>query len=203
MDIDFDLPSYFNALEHFDCVPASMKNGDKLDKHPCGYYFQNISIADNISAIPYDIAEMLEYQKIDFLSFHMLDKLTNEELQLFRKKEPDWTLLQNPEILGKVIHLGTLNSEGKLKHIDTVQYIKPLNLEEVADVLALIRPSNTCFIEQYPINKSYVREQIYKEKADSYVFKRSHAFSYAQNIGVQINLLVSKKIFNDNDFLIY
>ncbi|MCB1711016.1 MAG: hypothetical protein KDH96_00605 [Candidatus Riesia sp.] len=203
MDIDFDLPSWFDAEKHFECRRASMVNQDVLEPHPCGYYFENIPLCNGISAIPYEVANELGFQKIDFLSLRFLDTLSFEDLQKFREQEPQWYLLQKEEYVSKLMHLGTRDSEGKLKHLHVLQYIKPSCLEEVADVLSLIRPKNINYIEQYIINKQYVRSKIYSQNGDGYLFKRSHAFSYAQNIGVQLNFLVSKKSFLDNEFLIY
>lgn len=203
MDIDFDLPSWFNALHHFDCKRASMVNQDELEPHPCGYYFEDIPLCNEISAIPYKVAEELGFQKIDFLTLRFLDNLSFDDLEKFRQTDPPWHLLQQEEYVSQLIHFGTRDSEGKLKHLHVLQYIKPSCLEEVADVLSLIRPKNVSYIEQYNINKQYVRSKIYSQQGDGYLFKRSHAFSYAQNIGVQLNFLVSKKSFLDNEFLIY
>lgn len=203
MDVDFDLPSCFDASTHFTCVRASMVNDGVLERHPCGYYFEKIPTCDGLSVIPYNQAEELEFQKIDFLSLHFLDNLSFDELQEYRKQIPNWGLLQNEEFVKQVIHFGTCDSNGKLKHLSILQYIKPSCLEEVADVLALIRPKNVGYIEQYPINKKYVRSQIYVSKSDEYLFKRSHAFSYAQMVGIQLNFLVSKNSLLDNKFLLF
>lgn len=203
MDIDFDLPSSFDAQKHFTCVRASMLNNGELERHPCGFYFENIPTCDGLSVIPYDKAEELDFQKIDFLTLHLLDNLSFDELQEFRKQNPRWELLQQEEYVRQLIHFGTKDANGQLKHLHVLQYIKPSCLEEVADVLALIRPKNVAYIEQYPINKNYVRTQIYVSKNDEYLFKRSHAFSYAQMIGVQLNVLVSKNTFLDNKFLLF
>lgn len=203
MDIDFDLPSNFDAKNYFNIVRASIVNNGEIEPHPCGVYFENIPTSDGLSAIPYKVADTMDYQKIDFLTLKMLDHIDFDTLQQYRQTEPDWSQLQQEDILQHVMHLSTRDSEGKLLYLHILQTIKPRTMEEVADILALIRPGNSSYVEQYRINTNYVREQIYKQHDDRYTFKRSHALSYAQNIGIQIHFLVSKFKINYNDFLLY
>jgi len=64
MDVDIDLKTDFDPLDHFKTATrASMiKQGD-LAKHPAGVYFQHIpvDVVTGLSAIPYEEAEELGY----------------------------------------------------------------------------------------------------------------------------------------------
>lgn len=204
MDVDFDTKSSFDPKTLFQCIRGSMIKDMEIIPHPVGYYFQNVpvDIQTGLSAIPYREAEALGYEKVDFLHLSLLDGLSYDQLELLRSTEPDWALLQQEAIVSQLFHLGTKDGAGKLKHFGTLLRIKPNNLEEVADVLALIRPSKHRLIEGYRNNIVYTRKQLYKEEGD-YHFKRSHAFSYATNIAIQLNLLVFNFKINDNDFLQY
>lgn len=204
-DIDFDCQSSFDPKSLFDCVRASQLKDQKIIPHPCGVYFQNIPVdpISNLAAIPYKDADALGYDKVDFLHLSLLDGLTYDQLHFLRTKEPNWSLLQKENIVKQLFHLGTVDQMGKLKHYPTLCKIKPNSLEEVADVLALIRPSKQNLIDQYRNNIKYVRTQLYQSNEEHYTFKRSHAFSYATNIVIQLNLLDNNLKINDNDYLQY
>lgn len=204
-DIDFDCQSNFDPKSLFDCVKASQIKDQKIIPHPCGVYFQNIPIDSktNLSAIPYKDAEALGYDKVDFLHLSLLDGLTYDQLHMLRTKEPNWSLLQKEQFVKQLFHLGTTDQMGKLKHYPTLCKIKPMSLEEVADVLALIRPSKQNLIDQYRTNTKWIRTQLYQSSDEHYTFKRSHAFSYATNIVIQLNLLENNIKIKDNDYLQY
>ena len=72
------------------------------------------------------------------------------------------------------------------KHYDIVKQHQPTSIEQLAMILAMIRPG-----KRYLVGKSW--EEIEKEvwvKTDEYFFKHSHAIGYALAIAVQLNRIV-------------
>lgn len=185
MDIDIDFPSTFNPLDLFDAVSASMVKNGKLVKHPVGIYFQNIP-KDNITglaAIPYNKAEEQGYFKIDFLHLTLLDYFdSKEQIRELMKVPPDWSLLESEEVVSKLFQIH--------KHHKTLIKVKPTSVQELADVIALIRPGKRYLLPAYIQNRDAVRDELYEKPKDGGIyFKRSHAIAYALTIVIQLHLI--------------
>ena len=74
------------------------------------------------------------------------------------------------------------------KHYDLLQQIKPSSVEEIADVLALIRPGKSTLLGLYLKDKVVARKMLYLSSED-FSFKRSHAISYALVVVLQLHLI--------------
>lgn len=183
MDIDIDISPKTDIDKIFNIIHASQIEKNELKKHLVGVYFQNIP-ADNItglSAIPYKDAENMGYYKIDMLHLNLLSKFeSKEQMRNLLKKEPKWDLLEQREIVEKLFHVKN--------HFDIVYRIKPKNILELADVLALIRPGKTKLLDKYIRDKKNTRIELYTKRNKSDL-RKSHAISYALLIVLQLNLL--------------
>ena len=186
MDIDIDFPTDFDPLDYFDqAVRASMVKNDKLTKHPCGAYLQNIPV-DNISglsAIPHNEAEELGYFKVDFLHLSLLDNFdTKDQIRKLAQIEPDWNLLQDEDIVGKLFQIH--------RHYNILAKVKPTSVQELADCISLIRPGKRQLLEPYTKDKNAIRQELYRNPGDDqYYFKKSHAIAYALTIVLQLHLI--------------
>lgn len=186
-DIDIDTQSSFNAQQVFKhSVAASIVKNQKLSRHPCGTYFQQIPVdpVTNLAAIPFKEAEELGYFKVDFLHLSSLDKFTSkQQIRGLLKKEPNWSLMQIPSVVAQLSHLAN--------YIDLVRRVKPQSIQEVADILALIRPSKLYLLEAYVKDRDLVRDELYTKPKDKNAmwFKRSHSVAYAHNIVLQLHLI--------------
>ena len=94
------------------------------------------------------------------------------------EQEPVWELFQHEEVVKNLAHVAN--------HIDVLRILKPQSIEQLAEVLAIIRPA-----KRYLLNET--REKIESEvwtkpTDDTYYFKKAHAIAYAVSIVVQINL---------------
>lgn len=182
-DIDIDFSDRERALGPLEYIPASRVDDVKRDlvKHNVGVYFQNIPVdpATGLSAIPYKDADARGYFKLDFLNLDMYKKVKSEaHLQALVDCEPCWELLEYEEFVSQLNQIHG--------HFDVVSYYKPKSIEELAMVIALIRPGKKHLIGE---NLEDIKDEIWKKSDESYDFKRAHAIAYAQAIAVQLNLI--------------
>jgi DNA polymerase III alpha subunit len=185
MDIDIDFKSTFDLRQIIpSAVRASMVNNNELVKHPCGNYLQTMPVDQHtgLAAIPYKQAEKEGFFKIDCLHLSVLDPFSSKtEIRQLLKQEPDWTLLLDQAVVGRLFQLK--NSFELLKRI------KPKSVEEIADCIALIRPGKRFLIDSYMRDRESIRQTLYRSDNDGYTFKRSHAIGYALTIVLQLHLI--------------
>lgn len=186
MDIDIDIPSYVPINKIFPTViKASQLKGKQLVPHPCGVYFENVPVdwVTGLSAIPYTSAEEHGFTKIDFLHLSFLNGIQSRTRVLeLSKREPDWSLLTNPDV---VVTLFQLKNSWEF-----VDVMKPKSIIELADVLAIIRPSKRHLLRRYVVDRITTRTLLYKDsESDHAAFRKSHAIAYAHVIVMQLNLI--------------
>ena len=118
----------------------------------------------------------------------MYKDVENEEhLQRLIDTEPDWELFQHKEIVEQLFHIHD--------HFNIVSHMKPLSVEQLAMVLAIIRPAKRSLLGE---SWQSIQKQVWLKPIDnSYYFKKSHAVSYALAIVVQLNLLVESINFSN------
>jgi hypothetical protein len=184
-DIDIDFLDRTKALEILDHRIASRNQKGKMLKHNTGVYFQEIphNPFDNLSTLAYNIAEERGYFKIDFLNVNMYDGVRDEEhLIHLLNTEPLWDLLEHEEVVEQLFHISD--------HHDIVKKLKPTSIEQLAAVLAIIRPAKRYLADS---DWSTIMSDVWKRpEEDLYFFKRSHAIAYAAAIVVQLNLICEK-----------
>lgn len=183
-DIDIDLQTSFNPKELFPWARASLVKDGDLRPHPCGVHPQAIpeDPITQLSAIPYDKAEEIGYAKIDFLHLSVYDHFEKREhIEQLLEVEPDWGLLTIPDEQKKLFQLS--------KHGDILSAVKPRSIEELADVLALIRPGKKQLVKLYKTQREATRRILYAKDENGYSFKKSHAIAYAQVIVLQLHLI--------------
>ncbi len=182
MDIDIDFADRDTVLSKIQHRIARLEDGKK---HNTGVYVTEIphNPVDNISTIDYKEAEDRGYFKIDFLNVSIYKDITSEEhLTRLMETEPVWELLQHEQFVNQLFHL---NGHGAI-----LKKTCPTSVEELAAVLAMIRPA-----KRHLIGKSWttiMKEVWTKPQNDEYYFKKAHAISYAVAVVVHMNLLCEK-----------
>jgi DNA polymerase III alpha subunit len=164
-------------------IRASMVENGVLKPHPVGIYLQTIptDMDSHLSAIPYQQAQEYGYLKIDLLHLNLLKSFeSRDEVLTVLNMKPDWTLLNYKSVVEKLFHIK--------KHFDLIEKCKPQSIEDLADILALIRPNKTILIDKYIKSKHEVRKVLY-DKIDESDLRKSHAIAYALNIILQMNLI--------------
>lgn len=184
VDIDFlDREEILSLIPHVD---ASRYNKGDLKKHNTGVYFQDVPMnpLTGAATIDYEEAEARGYFKIDFLNVSAYQGVKGEDhIKDLLLMEPIWELLWEKEICDQLAHINGY-------HV-LVGLLKPKSINELAMVLALIRPAKKHLIDRC-VEQGFksIEGEIWTKPIDgSYAFKKSHAISYAHLIVMQLNLI--------------
>ena len=177
IDIDFaDRDIVLSKIQH----RVATINSEK--KHNTGVYVTEIphNPVDNHSTIDYKTAEDRGYFKLDFLNVSIYkDVRDDNHLQDLMEREPIWELLQHEEFVDQLFHLNG--------HTSILRQTCPTSVEQLAAVLAMIRPAKRHLIGQ---DWQTIMEGVWtKPTNDEYYFKKAHAVSYAMAVVVHMNLL--------------
>jgi len=178
-DIDIDFADRDVVLSKIQHRVAKL---DSEKKHNTGVYVTEVphNPVDNLSTIDYKTAEERGYFKLDFLNVSIYKDVRDEEhLVELMNKEPIWELLEHKDFVKDVFHLSG--------HEDVLRTLQPRSVEQLAAVLAIIRPA-----KRHLVNETWdtILQQVWiKPQDESYYFKKAHAVSYAMAVVVHINLL--------------
>jgi len=179
-DVDIDMANRDNFLKLIDHTPASIEKDGKFTKHNTGVYFQNIPKfpLEGYSTIDHKQAEQEGWFKVDFLNASVYNDIIDEtHLNKLVDTEPMWELFQHKEVVEQLFHIAN--------HYDIVKQHLPTSLEQLAMILAIIRPG-----KRHLVGKSWkeIEADVWVKPDDgSYFFKKSHSYGYALAIIVQLN----------------
>mgnify|MGYP005713920425 CR=1 FL=1 len=181
-DIDIDVADRNKLLTLIKHTPATINEKNKTKKHNTGVYFHKIPMNpfNGLSTIDYKEAEELGYFKLDILNVSIYRNITTkEQLDELLIMEPMWELLEHKEVVEQLFHVHN--------HFDIVNTLKPKSIEQLAAVLAIIRPAKRHLLRQ---NWNEIDANVWKRpQGNEYYFKKAHAFAYAHAIVLQLNML--------------
>jgi hypothetical protein len=181
-DIDIDFADRQKVLDVVKHIKASRLENNKLVPHNTGVYAQEIPVnpISNYSTLDYKEAEYRRYFKVDLLNVSLYKDISSEEhLKNLMETEPLWDLLQQEEFTNLLFHL---NGHGAI-----LKKTCPTSVEELAAVLAMIRPA-----KRHLIGESWttiMKEVWIPPETGEYYFKKAHAVAYAMAVIVQMNLI--------------
>lgn len=190
-DIDIDFADRDAALRGLSHIPAMVrdKNG-RTTRHVSGVYFQPVPVNPLTGLCAYDHAEANEYGyfKVDFLNNHIYRAVRDPaHLDALVAREPEWELLDE-----RFIVEGDADTDGLThikNHFGIVQSIRPRSVEDLAVILALIRPGKKHLLGR---PRAEIDAEVWTPDDRGYTFKKSHAIAYAMTIVVQLNLMVEQ-----------
>ena len=89
-DIDIDLADRDQLLKLIDHIPASIRKGDTIKKHPTGIYITDIPYdpVNEICSLDYEVAENRGYLKLDLLNVHIYKLVRDENHLVELMREP-------------------------------------------------------------------------------------------------------------------
>jgi DNA polymerase III alpha subunit len=187
--VDIDVANRELALAEMPHIQASIIKNGKIIKHNTGVYFHAVP-TDPVTGLcswDYEIAEQRGMFKMDMLNVSIYSMVKDEQHLLnLMERELDWKLFEYPEFVSQLFHLGNYS--------ELTAKLKPKSIEEIAMVLALIRPGKKHLQDrciQYGFG-SILDEIWTHEKGEAYAFKKSHSIGYAVLIYVHANLILEQ-----------
>lgn len=183
-DIDIDVANRDKLLKIINGIPAMIARDNKQVKHNTGVYFHDIpsNPFTGMATIDHKEAESMGYFKIDILNVGLYKKIeSKKQLDDLLAMKPMWELLEHKEVVEQCFHIH--------KHFAIVGQMKPKSVEQMAAVLAIIRPA-----KRYLIGKDWdtINSEVWvKPTNGDYYFKKAHAHAYAMAIVLQLNMLAT------------
>lgn len=177
-DVDIDVSPDFKRDEFGVRAMIYRDDTERIMPHPSGVYLEPVPVdpVTGLCAFDYKYGDDKGFMKVDLLvNTAYANFESKEEVLTALTSEVDWKLFLDRRIVDKLPHIAN--------HFDIVREVKPQSIEDLADILALIRPAKIWMLEDYLTNKKRVRINLYKRPAgDKVYFKKSHAISYAAMI---------------------
>ena len=184
-DIDLDLADRNILLNLINAVPARQIVQGQVRKHNSGVYITDIPYdpINECAAIDYEVAEERGYFKIDLLNMSVYQLINSpEHYREMLIKDPPWERLwTDPDWSKQLVHVGN--------YTELLKVMKPDSIPRMAAFIAIIRPGKA-----YLQNKTWseVFETVWDgDNSKGFVFKKSHAISYAMLVTLHMNLLNS------------
>lgn len=182
-DVDIDFADRETLLAVLPATPARMTGveGDP-QKHKTGVYFHPVPVDPYTGWCGLDFREAEEqgYFKVDLLNVGLYQQIQDKaHLDRLIAQEPLWDLLEQEEFSSLLFHVGN--------HSDILKKMRPRSIEELAAVLAMIRPAKRYLIGQ-PWSR-VMAEVWQRPEDDEYYFKKAHAIAYSIAIVAQMNLI--------------
>lgn len=181
IDIDFaDREKILALIEH--TAARQVVNGQPR-KHNSGVYVTDIpwDPVNNCSSIDYEQAEQLGYFKIDFLNMSVYQLIKSpEHYREMLEREPNWQRLwTDPNWASQLVHVGSYTT--------LLDALRPDSVPRLAAFISIIRPGKA-----HLQKKSW--QDIFQSVWDGddshgYIFKKSHAISYAALVKLHMNLI--------------
>jgi len=184
-DIDIDLANRDQVLALISAIPARQMQQDQVRKHNSGVYVTGIPYdpVNKCAAIDYETAEALGYFKIDLLNMSVYQLITSpEQYQQALTQDPPWTRLwTDPDWAQQLAHIGNYK--------ELLNSMRPDSIPRMAAFISIIRPGKA-HLQNQPWETVF--QSVWDGDASrGFVFKRSHAISYAALVALHMNLINS------------
>ena len=190
-DVDLDVSDRDKALGSLrGFVQASQFNNGIASPHNSGVYFQRIPVdpTNSLSAFPFKEAEYMGFFKVDIIPNHVYDLVeSNDELDELIEAPIDWDWFLDTQFYINEDSRYTLTHLGR-HHALCCQY-PPQSVNDLAALLALIRPR-----KRYLIGRSWdeILEVVWQQlddEDDVYFFKKSHGIAFGVLVAVHAKLI--------------
>jgi hypothetical protein len=182
-DIDIDLADRDLVLRLIRATPARQETGDQVRHHNTGVYVTDIpqDPVNRCAAMDYVTAEQLGYFKIDLLNMSVYQLVRDTaHLEHLLAQTPNWDRLwQDPDWARQLVHVGN--------YTDLLKFMRPDSIPRMAAFISIIRPGKAHLQRQ---DWSTVFATVWDgDDSRGFVFKKSHAISYAALVALHMNLL--------------
>jgi hypothetical protein len=182
-DIDLDLADRDQLLKLINTTPARQTHQGQVRRHNSGVYATDIPYdpVNACAAIDYESAERLGYFKIDLLNmtvYKLIQDPSHYQDMLFL--EPPWSRLwTDPAWAQQLVHIGS--------YTELLRTMRPDSIPRMAAFISIIRPGKA-HLQNLPWDQVFA--SVWDGDASwGFVFKQSHAISYAALVALHMNLL--------------
>lgn len=182
-DIDIDLANRDQLLQLIRAVPARQTTNGQARRHNSGVYVTDIpwDPVNQCAAIDYETAEQLGYFKIDLLNMSVYQLIQDQaHYDQMLNQDPPWSRLwTDSEWAQQLVHVGN--------YTELLKSMRPDSIPRMAAFISIIRPGKA-----HLQNKDWntVFESVWNgDDSRGFVFKKSHAISYAALVALHMNLL--------------
>jgi hypothetical protein len=182
-DIDLDFADRESVLKLIQHTPARQMHQGQVRRHNSGVYVTDIPYdpINQCATIDYETAEQRGYFKIDFLNMSVYSLIKSpDHYQTVMTQEPPWSRLWTDSAwASQLAHVGNYTA--------LLQSMKPDSIPRMAAFISIIRPGKA-----HLQNRSW--DQVFAsvwdgDASQGFVFKKSHAVSYAMLVALHMNLL--------------
>lgn len=183
-DIDIDIGDRNQLLALIRHTSARQNHMGEPRKHNSGIYATEIPYDPimKCAAIEYDEAERRGYFKIDLLNMSVYTMIRDQDhYDQLLTTEPDWERLwTDSKWASQIVHIGS--------RTDLLARMKPDSIPRLAAIVSIIRPGKA-HLQNRPWPEVF--ESVWDgDDSKGFVFKKSHAVSYAMLAKIHMNLLV-------------
>jgi hypothetical protein len=182
-DIDIDLADREQLLKLIQVIPARQVIQNQVRRHNSGVYPTNVPYdpVNACASIGYEAAEQLGYFKIDLLNMSVYQLIQSpEHYQRLLLQDPPWTRLWNDPVWAKnLAHVGN--------YTDLLNKMRPDSIVRMAAFISIIRPGKA-HLQSQPWDQVFASVWD-NDDSKGFVFKKSHAVSYAALVSLHMNLL--------------
>jgi hypothetical protein len=182
-DIDIDLANRDQLLALIRATPARQMHQGQVRRHNSGVYVTDIPYdpVNACAAIDYEQAERLGYFKIDLLNMSVYQLISNpSHYQQMLDLEPPWSrLCTDPVWARQLAHIGN--------YTELLETMRPDSIPRMAAFISIIRPGKA-HLQGRPWDQVF--SSVWDgDASQGFVFKQSHAISYAALVALHMNLL--------------
>ena len=182
-DIDIDLADRDQVLKLLQVTAARQENNGQIRRHNSGVYPTDIpwDPVNQCAAIDYETAEKLGYFKIDLLNMTVYQLIRDPaHYDQMLALEPPWSRLwTDPSWSSQLVHIGN--------YTELLQTMRPDSIPRMAAFISIIRPGKA-HLQNRPWAEVF--ESVWDgDDSRGFVFKKSHAISYAALVALHMNLI--------------
>lgn len=182
-DIDIDLADRNQLLALIKVVAARHPDQNQSRKHNSGVYATDIpwDPVNACAAIDYETAERLGYFKIDLLNMSVYQLIRDQaHYDTMLAQEPPWSRLwTDPAWAGQLVHIGN--------YTELLRTMRPDSIPRMAAFISIIRPGKA-HLQNQPWDQVFA--SVWDgDNSRGFVFKKSHAVSYACLVALHMNLI--------------
>lgn len=182
-DIDIDMPDRDALLKLIQHVPARLEVNSQVRKHNSGIYVTDIprDPVHGCAALDYESAEQRGYFKLDLLNMSVYNLIKSpEHYEQMLQQTPPWARLwQDGPWASQLVHVGN--------YVDLLAQMRPDSIPRMAAFISIIRPGKA-HLQRRPWDEVFA--SVWDgDSSRGFVFKHSHAISYAALVALHMNLL--------------